>query len=59
VMVVRARKTPARAISRALHLLEQANAPIAGFVLNRLPSSLANYYYYDEGSYSSAGVYGT
>ena len=57
--VVRSRKTPARAINRALHLLEKAEALPAGFILNRLPSRLANYYYYDEGSYSSAGVYGT
>jgi len=59
VVVVRARKTPARVLRRAQHMLELANAPLAGFVLNRLPSRLANYYYYDEGSYSSAGVYGT
>lgn len=57
--VVRSRKTPARALNRALHLLEKAEALPAGFILNRLPSRLANYYYYDEGSYSSAGVYGT
>lgn len=59
VMVVRARKTPTRALRRAKHLLELAKAPLVGFVLNRLPNRLANYYYYDEGSYSSAGVYGS
>jgi polysaccharide biosynthesis transport protein len=59
VLVVRARKTPSRILLRAMHLLELANARPVGFVLNRLPSRLANYYYYDEGSYSSAGVYGT
>ena len=59
VLVVRARKTPARVLLRALHLLDLANAHPAGFILNRLPARLANYYYYDEGNYSSAGVYGT
>lgn len=59
VLIVRARKTPTRALQRALRLLEMANSNTAGFVLNRLPPGLANYYYYDEGSYSSAGVYGT
>jgi Mrp family chromosome partitioning ATPase len=59
VFVVRARKTPTRTLLRALQQLEQANAVPAGFILNRLPSRLAEYYYYDAGNYSSAGVYGT
>lgn len=59
VMVVRARKTPSRILLRSLHLLELAGVAPVGFVLNRLPSQLARYYYYDEGNYSSAGVYGT
>jgi polysaccharide biosynthesis transport protein len=57
--VVRARHTPARTLLRALQLLDGANAAPAGFILNRLPSRLAEYYYYDAGNYSSAGVYGT
>ncbi len=57
--VVRARKTPARTVLRALHLLEGVDQTPAGFILNRLPSRLAGYYYYDAGNYSSAGVYGT
>ena len=57
--VVRSRKTPARALQRALHQLDGADAAPAGFILNRLPSKLADYYYYDAGNYSSAGVYGT
>ncbi len=57
--VVRARKTPTRSLVRALQQLEGANAVPAGFILNRLPSKLAEYYYYDAGNYSSAGVYGT
>ncbi len=59
VLIVRARKTTRRVLLRALRHLKLADAPLVGFVLNRLPSKLANYYYYDEGSYSSAGVYGT
>ena len=57
--VVRARKTPARALLRAIHLLDGAKAAPAGFILNRLPPRLAEYYYYDAGNYASAGVYGT
>ena len=57
--VIRARKTPARTLRRALQLLEGADEIPAGFILNRLPSRLADYYYYDAGNYSSAGVYGT
>jgi hypothetical protein len=44
---------------RAIQLLEGADETPAGFILNRLPSRLADYYYYDAGDYSSAGVYGT
>ena len=57
--VVRARKTPARALLRAIHMLDGAKAAPAGFILNRLPPRLAEYYYYDAGNYASAGVYGT
>lgn len=57
--VIRARKTPTRTLLRALQLLEGADETPAGFILNRLPSRLADYYYYDAGNYSSAGVYGT
>ena len=58
VFVVRARSTPVRATARALQQLQQANGTPYGIVLNRLPSRGANYYYYDEGSYHSKGVYG-
>lgn len=57
--VIRARKTPSRTLRRALQLLEGADEIPAGFILNRLPARLAEYYYYDAGNYSSAGVYGT
>lgn len=59
VFVVRARRTTARLAHRALRLMDQAGSHPAGFILNRLPHSLARYYYYDVGSYGSAGVYGT
>jgi len=59
VFVIRARRTPARSLHRAIQMLESAGGTPAGFVLNRLPSRLADYYYYDAGNYSSAGVYGT
>jgi polysaccharide biosynthesis transport protein len=58
VFVVRARSTPVRATMRALQQLQQANGTPYGVVLNRLPTRGANYYYYDEGSYHSKGVYG-
>ncbi len=58
VFVVRARSTPVRATVRALQQLKGANGTPYGIVLNRLPSRGANYYYYDEGSYHSKGVYG-
>ena len=57
--VIRARRTPARTLLRAIQLLENAGGKPAGFILNRLPSRLAGYYYFDAGNYSSAGVYGT
>ena len=58
VFVVRARSTPVRATVRALQQLRKANGMPCGIVLNRLPARGANYYYYDEGSYHSKGVYG-
>jgi Mrp family chromosome partitioning ATPase len=58
VFVVRARKTPIRAVKRALQQLDAANGLPVGLVLNRLPATGAKYYYYDEGSYGSKGVYG-
>lgn len=49
-VVVRAGKTPRKAVQRAATALRQAGAPLAGFVLNRLPdrSSFGRspYYYY-------------
>jgi succinoglycan biosynthesis transport protein ExoP len=63
-LVLRAWKTPKRAIPRALALLKNAGAPVAGVVLNRMPrrKGLASYDPYYEYSYqdkySKTGVYG-
>ena len=58
-LVVRAGRTPRRAVLRAVQVLARANAKPAGVVLNRLRTGRgANYDYYSEGSYASTGVYG-
>jgi polysaccharide biosynthesis transport protein len=50
-LVVRAGKTPKRAIRRAISQLHVAHASLAGFVFNRLPiqGRSAGYYYYYYG----------
>ena len=59
-LVVRAGRTPRRVVLRARQTLARANATPAGFILNNLRTGRgANYDYYSEGNYSSAGVYGT
>jgi succinoglycan biosynthesis transport protein ExoP len=58
-LVIRAGKTPKRAIRRALHQLENARATIVGFVFNRLPiagSSAGYYYYYYGDRYAKNGA---
>jgi capsular exopolysaccharide synthesis family protein len=58
LLVVRAGRTPRKAVARARDRLKDAGAPLAGFVLNQLPRNSANgYYYYATGSYGE-GVYG-
>jgi len=59
-LVIRAHKTPAKAVQRAVHLLRKSGARMAGFILNRLPSGLgAGYYYYYYGDeYTKDSVYG-
>jgi polysaccharide biosynthesis transport protein len=57
-LVVRAGKTPKRAIRRALNQLQVAHASLAGFVFNRLPiqgRSAGYYYYYYGERYAAAG----
>jgi len=60
-MVVRFGKTPRRAITRALQLLNQTGANMAGLVMNRVPSNrgAAYYYYYYGDSYVKDSVYGS
>jgi succinoglycan biosynthesis transport protein ExoP len=57
-LVVRAGKTPKRAIRRAINQLHVAQASLAGFVFNRLPiqgRSAGYYYYYYGERYATAG----
>jgi capsular exopolysaccharide synthesis family protein len=56
--VVHAAKTPAKVARRAAEKLQNAGAKPAGFVLNRLPKSSADYYYYYGGGSYGKGVYG-
>jgi succinoglycan biosynthesis transport protein ExoP len=59
-LVVRAGKTPKKAILRALHQLENANAKVAGFIFNRLPAGgrSSGYYYYSYGGrYTKNGAH--
>src|SRR6266581_2829686 len=47
-LVVRARRTPKNSVRRAVLLLREAEAPLAGVVLNLLPRSRNTAYYYDS-----------
>jgi len=60
ILVVRAGKTPRKAVNRALMLLRKSGARVAGFVLNRLPTGrTAGYYYYYYGDkYEKDSAYG-
>ena len=56
-LVVRAGKTPKKAIRRAISQLHVAHASVAGFVFNRLPiqgRSAGYYYYYYGERYAAA-----
>ena len=57
--VVRAVKTPARAIVRACSLLAQAGSHPDGIVLNRLPRRSRDRYYFSQysGEYANAGAH--
>lgn len=65
-LVCRANKTPRKATLRAVQMLRQAEAPLAGLILNRLPRRVGlGGYYYDSyynysyyGKYGAKGVYG-
>ncbi|HEY5704437.1 MAG TPA: polysaccharide biosynthesis tyrosine autokinase [Terrimicrobiaceae bacterium] len=59
-LVIRAGKTPKRAIRRALQQLEQAGANVPGFIFNRLPlggGSAAYYYYHYGDRYARNGAH--
>ena len=57
-LVVRANRTPAAAVARALQKLRQTGARVAGIVLNGLPLKGANYYHYQAAGYGGDEVYG-
>jgi capsular exopolysaccharide synthesis family protein len=59
-LVVRCRKTPSKAVRRAVRLLMEAEAPLAGLILNLMPRTRGGYgYYYDSYyDYSYHGYYG-
>jgi capsular exopolysaccharide synthesis family protein len=59
-LVIRAGKTPKRAVLRSVLQLENAHAKIAGFIFNRLPvaGASASYYYYHYGRrYANNGAH--
>jgi capsular exopolysaccharide synthesis family protein len=55
-LVMKARRTAKNAIHRAAQLLLEAEAPLAGVIMNQMPRSWAGGYYYD--SYYSYSYYG-
>jgi polysaccharide biosynthesis transport protein len=59
-LVVRSRRTPQRAVQRAIELMVRANVPPSGIVLNFLPARGGNGYYHYAPQYGyNNGVYGT
>ncbi len=59
-LVVRAGKTPKKAIRRAVYQLHAAHAKLVGFVFNRLPvqgRSAGYYYYYYGERYTENGTH--
>lgn len=57
VFVVKANSTPVAKVKAAIALLKNANAPLAGIVVNQVPttdSSLS--YYYGPGSYYNDSI---
>lgn len=60
ILVVRSGHAPRNAVMRAVQLLQNAGAKLAGFVLNRVPVGPAagHYYYYYGGSYGKNSAYG-
>lgn len=60
ILILRAGKTPGRAITRAMQSLQKAGAVISGLVLNRIPKGrgAAYYYYYYGDPYLADSPYG-
>ena len=64
-LVIRSGKTPRKSAARAIELLQKADAPLAGLILNRqarrrFTGGYDPYYSYSyEGKYNEKGVYGT
>ena len=61
LLVIKAAKTPERAVFRAISEMRRVGAQIDGLVLNQLPKRGGYgyyYYYYGRDGYGSAGVYG-
>ena len=61
LLVIKAAKTPERAVFRAISEMRRVGAQIDGLVLNQLPKRGGYgyyYYYYGRAGYGSAGVYG-
>jgi capsular exopolysaccharide synthesis family protein len=58
VLVVKSCKTSRKVVARSIQLLKNANAPIAGLVLNLLPNRLMNGYYYSYYQGYGYGHYG-
>jgi polysaccharide biosynthesis transport protein len=56
--VVRAGRTPATVVARALQKLRQSGARVAGIVLNGLPLKGGYYYHYQAPGYGRDEVYG-
>jgi capsular exopolysaccharide synthesis family protein len=58
-LVIRAGKTPRKAVRRAIQLLKHCGAPLSGVILNMLPRRSNNGYYYDcYYDYRYHGYYG-
>jgi capsular exopolysaccharide synthesis family protein len=55
-LVLKARKTPKNAVLRAVQLLREAEAPLAGVIMNQMPRSRGGGYHYD--SYYQYSYYG-
>ena len=61
-LVVRAAHTSSRYVQRCVQLLQGAQAPLSGIILNRMPRRRGAGAYYDyhyHGKYDKKGVYGT